>query len=223
MRTQFFFQHDRLHVHLTHRRVFDVFIVALRRLRYRLAIDGQFFIAVFNRIAWQSHDALNKTHAFIFRISKHHHVATANIVDRNNHIVGDGHAYAVIEFVHQNKVAHHQTRSHRAGRDLKWLCHKGSEHKHNKDDGEKTTHVINKMAHALFIRILLQYFARFFVFRQFATRQVLLGLALYALADAPNHARQQHEYQQHGGERQEFGQHAKHPYHHQQIAPLQSV
>ena len=73
--TQLLFHHAGLHVHLTHGRVFDVFIVALRGLWHRLAVDGQFLIAVFNGVTRQSDNAFNETHTFVFWEGKHHHIS----------------------------------------------------------------------------------------------------------------------------------------------------
>src|SRR3989338_2010786 len=94
-------------------------------------------VAVLDGAAGKRNHALDIIQRWIFGIAKPHYVAALRVVKLNNFPVDDRQAYAIGEFVHQNKVADLQGGDHRTGRNLEWFDQERADEKHDQDYREE--------------------------------------------------------------------------------------
>src|SRR5690349_6933982 len=106
-------------------------------------VDGELPVFVDDLVSWDADHALDVVDRWILRVTKHHDVAPLRIPDIYDLLVDERKADAVRELVHQDEIAHHQRRYHRAGGNLEGFDEERSQHEHDEDDREEALRIFD--------------------------------------------------------------------------------
>ena len=101
-----------------------VLIITVWFFGNNFTVNSQNLITIFHNVARNTDDTFDVIHLRLKWVIEHHDIASGNVADWNNDLIQNRQADTVREFVHQDKIAFNQARTHGAGRNLEWLGNK---------------------------------------------------------------------------------------------------